>query len=92
MTIDENGEYRTEQPDLPVEQVIHYIVKDYRRMYLENDKLKRRIKRMGEKNTELANRCFSQVLMINRQHKVVESLVKMLKNRGADVPKSMLDF
>ena len=45
ITDEELSRHHRGQDDVPVERLIHYIVKDYRRMYLDYDELRARVRR-----------------------------------------------
>lgn len=49
ITDEEISRHHRGQDDVPVERLIHYIVKDYRRMYLDYDELRARVRRAEQK-------------------------------------------
>ena len=88
MILDENG-YSIEQPDIPIWQHIHYIVKDYRRMYMQQGKLERKCRKLRETNSQMAHYNFFMRKTVQDQIKVVDHLVKMLQNRGCIIPSNI---
>lgn len=63
------------QDDVPVDVIIHYIVKDYRRMFEENETLKRRIK-VAENKAEEEREMALRVQEENRKILKNQSLCK----------------
>ena len=59
-----NIEYQDRKPqkDVPTEKIIHYIVKDYRRMFLTFDELKSRAEKAEAKIVELKEKHHSRIL------------------------------
>lgn len=69
----ENENQRFPQGDIPTEVIIHYIVKDYRRMFLEYDDMKLRAEKAEAKLDELKEKHHSQIL---KKEKEINELKK----------------
>ena len=68
-----NIEYHNRKPqkDVPAENIIHYIVKDYRRMFLTYDEMKSRAEKAEAKIVELKEKHHS---LISKKNKEIEEL------------------
>ena len=68
-----NTEYHIRKPqqDIPTENIIHYIVKDYRRMFLTYDEMKSRAEKAEAKIVELKEKHHSLIL---KKKKEIEEL------------------
>ena len=84
MLYDEEGRAYIERPIIPEEQHLMYIVKDYRRMYNEKDKMLARIKKLGETNTKVANHNYSLTHRNQEQRDVIRHCVKWMKKNGIE--------
>ena len=86
MLYDEEGRPYVEPPILPEDFNTFWIVADYRRMYGLHWKMQRKIKRLGEKNCQMANYNFFM------RHKLQELLAvtKKLAKRINDIDKEDL--
>ena len=76
----ENENQRFPQGDIPTEVIIHYIVKDYRRMFLEYDDMKRRAEKAEAKLDELKEKHHSQILKKEKE-------IDELKNESVPMQK-----
>ena len=76
----ENENQRFPQGDIPTEVIIHYIVKDYRRMFLEYDDMKRRAEKAEAKLDELKEMHHSQILKKEKE-------IDELKNESVPMQK-----
>ena len=90
MLYDEEGRAYVERPIIPEEQNLMYIVKDYRRMYNENEKMLAHIKKLQETNTKLANQNFAMRHHEQEQRDVIRHCVKWMKKNGIN-PSTFLD-
>jgi len=92
MLYDEEGKAYVEPPLIPEEQNLMYIVKDYRRMYNEYWKMQKRIKRLQESNTMLAQKNFSQQRLINRLMTIIKHTFKWLKKKKIEPSPALQSF
>lgn len=63
----ENENQRFPQGDVPTEVIIHYIVKDYRRMFHEYHDMRRRAEKAEAKVVELKEKHHSQILKKDKE-------------------------
>lgn len=84
MLYDEEGKVYIEQPIIPEEQHLMYIVKDYRRMYNEHSKMLARIKKLGETNTKIAHYNYSLTHKNQEQRNVIRHCLKWMKKNGIE--------
>lgn len=70
-----NIEYHNRKPqeDIPAENIIHYIVKDYRRMFLTYDELKTRAEKAEAKIVELKEKHHRLILKNNKEIEELEN-------------------
>lgn len=92
MLYDEEGKAYIEPPLIPEEQNLMYIVKDYRRMYNEYWKMQKRIKRLQESNTMLAQKNFSQQRLINRLMTIIKHTFKWLGKKKIEPSPALQSF
>ena len=90
MLYDEEGRAYVERPIIPEEQHLLYIVKDYRRMYIEYWKLKEHNKKLGETNTRMAHHNYSLMHKNQEQRDVIRHCLKWMKKKGIE-PSPFLD-
>ena len=90
MLYDEEGNVHIEYPIIPEEQHLMYIVKDYRRMYNEHDKMLAHIKKLGETNIKLAQHNYSLTHKNQEQRGVIRHCLKWMKKKGIN-PSPFLD-
>lgn len=90
MLYDEEGRAYVERPIIPEEQNLLYIVKDYRRMYNEHEKMLAHIKKLGATNMKLANHNYSLTHKNQEQRDVIRHCIKWMKKKGIE-PSSFLD-
>lgn len=90
MLYDEEGKAYVERPIIPEEQNLLYIVKDYRRMYNEHNKMLAHIKKLQDTNTKLANHNYSLVGKNQEQRDVIRHCLKWMKKNGIN-PSSFLE-
>jgi len=86
MITDENGNNSIEMPEIPVEQWVHYIVKDYRRMFLDNVRLEGKCSKYKNTIGKMNNHVFALHRIIMEQKKVADTLAAMLKEEGIALP------
>lgn len=92
MIVHENGHTDIEAPELPVEQVVHYIVKDYRRMYNGYSRLESRCAKYKGTIDRMNNHIFALHHIVNEQKKVADRLARMLKKAGIEPPECYKDM
>ena len=90
MLYDEEGRAYVERPIIPEEQNLMYIVKDYRRMYNEHEKMLAHIKKLGATNMKLANHNYSLTHKNQEQRDVIRHCIKWMKKKGIE-PSPFLD-
>ena len=90
MLYDEQGRAYVERPIIPEEQNLLYIVKDYRRMYNEHEKMLAHIKKLGATNMKLANHNYSLTHKNQEQRDVIRHCIKWMKKKGIE-PSPFLD-
>lgn len=84
MLYDEEGRAYIERPIIPEEQHLMYIVKDYRRMYNEKDKMLAHIKKLQDANTKVANHNYFLLRKNQEQRDVIRHCVKWMKKNGIE--------
>lgn len=92
MLYDEEGRPYVEPPLLPEERHLMYIVKDYARMYRENQALQNRNERLRDSLRRGNGYQYALNRIIIEQERQIVRLIKMLENRGATVPRDILDY
>lgn len=73
ITSEELSRHHRGQDDVPVERLIHYIVKDYRRMYLDYDELKARVRRAEQKVQDAREKNYEIQKVNERLQKQIET-------------------
>lgn len=92
MLYDEEGRAYVEPPLIPEEQNLMYIVKDYRRMYVENQKLRNQNKQLEKSNKELRGRNFRQANKITEAYDVINHCVKYMRKCGVEPSTFLVEF
>ena len=92
MLYDEEGKAYIEPPLIPEEQHLMYIVKDYRRMYVENQKLRNQNKQLEKSNKGLRDRNFRQASKITEAYDVINHCVKYMKKCGIEPSTFLVEF
>lgn len=92
MLYDEEGRAYVERPIIPEEQHLMYIVKDYRRMYVENQQLRQYNKQLKKSNKELRDRNFRQARKITEAYNVINHCVKYMKKCGIEPSSFLAEF
>lgn len=82
MLYDEEGRAYVERPIIPEEQNLLYIVKDYRRMYDENAKMRAEINKLQEENKRVAHHNYSLTRKNQEQRDVIRHCLKWMKKNG----------
>lgn len=82
MLYDEEGKVYVERPVIPQEHHLFYIVKDYRRMYVENMQLRNQITQLKRKNCELKKRNLRQGVELTKAYDALNHCVKHMKKCG----------
>lgn len=67
------------QDDIPTDVIIHYIVKDYQRMFLAFDEAKARVEKAEAKILELNEKHYNQIV---KRDKEIEKLKKELETKN----------
>ena len=92
MLYDEKGRAYVEPPLIPEEQHLMYIVKDYRRMYVENQQLIQQNKQLKKSNKGLSDRNFRQASKITEAYDVINHCVKYMKKSGIEPSTFLVEF
>lgn len=92
METNNNNNNRPPQADVPTELIIHYIVKDYRRMFNEHNKLMDENRDLHAKLEKISSHSFSQLCIIRELYRTLRKLVKMLKKHKIFVPADIDDY
>ena len=92
MLYDEEGKAYIEPPLIPKEQNLMYIVKDYRRMYVENQQLIQQNKQLKKSNKGLRDRNFRQARKITEAYNVINHCVKHMKKNGIEPSTFLVEF
>jgi len=81
-----------EAPEIPGEQLVHYIVKDYRRMFLERARMDGKIEKYRNTIGRMNNHIYALHRVVEQQEKIARTMAKMLKKAGLPLPKEYTDF
>jgi cell division septum initiation protein DivIVA len=92
MLYDEKGRAYVERPIIPEEQHLMYIVKDYRRMYVENQQLRQQNKQLEKSNKGLRDRNFRQANKITEAYDVINHCIKYMKKCGIEPSTFLVEF
>lgn len=92
MLYDENGVAYVEPPLLPEEYHTFCIVKDYRRMSYENERLKAQVKRLQESLKRLNNRQYAQQKLLKTHADMLRHSVKQMKANGIQPSKVLMEY
>ena len=92
MLYDEEGMAYVERPIIPEEQHLMYIVKDYRRMYVENQQLRQQNKQLEKSNKGLRDRNFRQANKITEAYDVINHCIKYMKKCGIEPSTFLVEF
>jgi cell division septum initiation protein DivIVA len=92
MLYDDEGKAYIEPPWIPEEQHLMYIVKDYRRMYVENQKLRNQNKQLEKSNKGLRDRNFRQANKITEAYDVINHCIKYMKKCGIEPSTFLVEF
>lgn len=82
MKYDENGNAQIEPPEVPTELVIHYIVKDYQRMYYRTQKLERENARLRTSLQHVNSLQYANQRTIYKLSDGVRHCVKLMRKAG----------
>lgn len=82
MEYDENGNARIEPPQLPTELVIHYIVKDYQRMYNQTQQLVEENERLRASLKRINAHLFAKQHTIITFYNAVNHCLKQIRKHG----------
>lgn len=82
MITDENGNNYIEAPEVPVERVIHYIVKDYRRMYYYTQKLEKENERLRNSLQRVNKLQYAQQRIIKALKEAINHFLKVMRKNG----------
>ena len=80
-----------EVPDIPMDQHIQYVFKDYQRMYRENLKVTKKCKQLRSSLYRLDALQYSYAKIIFEQHKEMGRLMKIMRGNGLIVPTDIRD-
>lgn len=92
MLYDEEGRPYVEPVLLPEEKHLLYIVKDYGRMFKENRALLDKNERLRDSLRRGSGYQYALNRIIIEQERQIIRLIRMLENRGATVPRDILDY
>ena len=92
MLYDEEGKAYIERPIIPEEQHLMYIVKDYRRMYVENQQLRQQNKQLEKSNKGLRDRNFRQANKITEAYDVINHCIKYMKKCSIEPSTFLVEF
>jgi hypothetical protein len=82
MLFDEDGQAYVEPPLLPEDTNVFWIVADYRRMYDTQKKMHRKMKKLAEKNSQMAHYNFFMRGRFIELVALTKRLAKELESRG----------
>lgn len=92
MLYDENGVAYVEPPLLPEEYHTFCIVKDYRRMSCENERLKAQVKRLQESLKRLNMKQYAQQKLLGTHADMLRRSVKQMKANGIQPSKVVMEY
>lgn len=92
MKYDILGRAIIEEPEIPQELLVHYIVKDYRRMYYENNKMKSQIERLRNSLSHVNHLQYAYSRIMFEQNKIIGSLIKKIEDNKLFVPAQIRDY
>lgn len=92
MKYDEQGRTLIEPPEIPTEQLVCCIVKDYRRMYYENEKLKRQNEKLRQSLSNINNLQYAYSRIVFDQNKALGYLIKRVEDCKSYVPAQYRDL
>jgi len=79
---DENGNAQIEPPEIPTELVIHYIVKDYQRMYYHTQKLEMENSRLRASLRRVNSMQYAKQRVVFQLIDGVRHCVKLMRKSG----------